>query len=416
MRYFLFIPLVFICAALCHGQGAPKKKKKLKLKARKKVELVLPAPVVVTVTSSSSTATAPPADYLEYSGSAKSTDEHTIMDYDRAKNIQPQQGVDQKAAAGQIKLPQIITLRATINTNESNAPSAAGVERTAKFVADHPLEDLPPNSRVVNGPSQYDSRVDVRSLDPALPWTRGMRSNAYSVGVVVDKSKLHKISALFYQIDDSSTLGTTYQLCPGEAFRDQPVVGTGTAMVTGKRQMITAGHVFAAAPKQYAIIFGFEIINKTGAYQKIIPADSIYFPVSIDKQSADLDIALFSVDRDLKAPPLKWSGEANPPVSENIYMIGYPYGLPKKVSANASVESNNETLAIYTSLDAFAGNSGSPVFNLKTNEVIGILVSGGVDFQWNGTCNVSTLCSIPYCKGEKAIRITVIKNLLNYGN
>lgn len=276
--------------------------------------------------------------------------------------------------------------------------------------------ELIPTRRILNGPSQYDSRVEIRALDPTQDWVKKIIKNGYSIAVVVDRSRLRQVSKAFYQIDDSNTLGSTYQLCAGEAFRSQPIVGTGTAIVTGKRQMMTAGHVFAGPPGQYAVVFGFEITNKMGAYQTIYPADSVYFPVSVANQSPDLDIAVFNVDRDLKAPPLKWSAETKPPLNEPIYMIGFPYGLPKKVAANAEVITpDNDLNFFYTSLDAFQGNSGSPVFNLKTNDVIGILVSGNVDYHWNGSCNVSVDCSTPYCQGEKAVRIIAIKNLFNNG-
>jgi len=57
-----------------------------------------------------------------------------------------------------------------------------------------------------------------------------------------------------------------------------------------------------------------------------------------------------------------------------VYMIGHPSGLPQKVAVNASVRSLEGAAYFYTSLDAFQGNSGSPVFDRNTGEVIGILV------------------------------------------
>jgi len=276
-------------------------------------------------------------------------------------------------------------------------------------------DDLPVGGRIIDGPSRYDSRVEIRALDPTSPWVKKILKNGYSVAVVVERSKLRQIAKTFYQIDDRNTLGNTFQLCTGEAFRDQPVVGTGTAIVIGKRQMLTAGHVFSGPLNRYAVIFGYEMANKAGGYQTIFPTDSVYFPVKITKRSGDMDIAVFDVDRDLNAAPIKLSKDPTPPVNEPIYMIGFPYGLPKKVAANASIISpTQEPVCFYTSLDAFQGNSGSPIFSLKTNEVIGILVSGNVDYHWNGSCNVAVDCSAPYCQGEKAVRTSAIRIWLNY--
>ncbi len=58
------------------------------------------------------------------------------------------------------------------------------------------------------------------------------------------------------------------------------------------------------------------------------------------------------------------------------FMIGHPFGTPKKMADQGIVLLNQSTKSTFvTNLDASEGNSGSPVFNDK-NEVVGILVSG----------------------------------------
>ena len=57
-------------------------------------------------------------------------------------------------------------------------------------------------------------------------------------------------------------------------------------------------------------------------------------------------------------------------------MIGYPLGTPAKLAKGGRVlvdDSNKQQFT--TTLDAFEGNSGSPVLNNR-NQVVGILVSG----------------------------------------
>jgi len=39
-------------------------------------------------------------------------------------------------------------------------------------------------------------------------------------------------------------------------------------------------------------------------------------------------------------------------------------------------------------LDTFGGNSGSPVFDARTNAVVGILVRGADDYREEGGCDV----------------------------
>ena len=294
----------------------------------------------------------------------------------------------------------------TVIGSDYESAEASGQAKTIIFV--DPFEGLPAKRRVLIGATQYDSRIEVRNVDPKTAFGKTAIINSVSVGIVIDKDKLHKISKDEYQLDFSSTLGTTYNLCQSEPFISQPVLGSGTAFVVGKDRLITAGHVFQGDLSRYAVVFGFELTNASGGIQAIISADSVYFPKKITHKSEELDLKEFTVDRELTQMPLKL-GLTDPVKKGNgVYMIGHPYGLPKKVAANAGVEKDEERDIFYTSLDAFQGNSGSPVFDVVTHRVIGILVGGQVDFQWQGNCNISTLCKMPYCQGEKAVRISSV--------
>jgi S1-C subfamily serine protease len=267
--------------------------------------------------------------------------------------------------------------------------------------------------RIADGPSQFDSRIEVRDLNPLIQQHQPVIINQQSVGVVIEKNMMHQVTDSLYQLDISSTLGSLYNLCPGEAFEKQPVVGVGTAFIIDEQFMMTAAHVFNRSIDNYVVVFGFEIINKVGTYEAYISATDIYYPTKIMNTSDDLDVTLFQIDRSLNKPVLKRANSTKVPNNTSVYMIGHPMGLPKKVAFNASIKNNEHPQYFFTSLDAFQGNSGSPVFRLDTDEVIGILVSGELDYKWNGNCNASTLCRIPYCKGEKVIRIEEVMNELN---
>lgn len=258
----------------------------------------------------------------------------------------------------------------------------------------------------ISGPNPYDSRIELRFLDPATGWQSAILRNAESVAMVVERSKLHSLADSLYQLDISTTLGGLYKLCPAEPFREQPVIGIGTAFVVGENTMMTAAHVFEGNLHDYAIIFGFEMARQTGVSEHIIHGRNIFFPMETIGLQHDLDLLLFQVDRPLNSKPLLLSAAGNPEKGTPVYMIGHPTGLPKKVALNASVLSAPDPAFFYTTLDSFQGNSGSPVFDLVSNKVIGVLVSGMIDYKWNGTCNYSAICKPPYCLGEKVIRLT----------
>lgn len=254
-------------------------------------------------------------------------------------------------------------------------------------------------------PSQFGTLLEVRDLNPLISWQKNMLINGRSIGLVVQKSQMHRITDTLYQLDVSGRLGDQFRLCPGELFVDQPVAGEGTTFVIGATTLVTASHVFSQSIENYAIIFGYELISKKGAYEVFIPISNVYFPTKTILDASEEDIVVYEVDRPLHVPPLPLSTRQAVPDKGLVYMIGHPMGLPKKVALNACIGENSSVSCFYTSLDAFQGNSGSPVFLFGTNEVIGILVSGQKDYEWNGQCNRSTNCAPPYCRGEKVMRV-----------
>ena len=254
------------------------------------------------------------------------------------------------------------------------------------------------------GPSQFDSRIEPRQLDPLIDWEQKILDNGKSVGLIVKRDNLYQLSDSIWKLGTGLTLGDKYKLCPGQAFATQPVAGEGTAFIITEKKFMTAAHVLTEPSTNYAVVFGFEMINRTGAYEAYIPASNIYDVSRITLKDDNSDIAVFETDRQINRKPLVIS-KASVVKGNEVYMIGYPSGLPQKIAMNASVSDETNFLFFYTTLDAFQGNSGSPVFDFKSHEIIGILVSGGTDYKWNGNCNTVSVCRIPYCTGEKAIRI-----------
>lgn len=264
--------------------------------------------------------------------------------------------------------------------------------------------------RLATGPSQYDSRIELLELSLSNEWERNMLTNSKSVGMIVHKEQLWELTDSLYSLDISSTLAKRLKVCSEEPYADQLSVGVGTAFIIGEDSMMTANHVFEEAIENYVVVFNYHTQNRKGAVNPVIPYADVYEIITLIDQNEVLDVASFRVGRKLSAPTLKCSAAKEIEENTLVYMIGHPSGLPMKVALNARVHNNSFPEYFYTTLDAFQGNSGSPVFSLTTNKVIGILVSGEQDFYWTGSCNKSTLCEIPYCLGEKVIRIEQTMN------
>lgn len=265
----------------------------------------------------------------------------------------------------------------------------------------------------LKGIGKYDSRLEITALDSLVKWQSSIIKTSKSVAMIVEKERLHAISNSEYQLDFYNTLQKTYNLCTNEAFTNQPVVGSGTAFVISEQTMITAKHVFERSINDYAIVFGFQFLDEKKEISSSVFASNIYYPTKIEKEFEELDVVQFKVDRAFpkSIPILEWENSRTLQKKDEIYMIGHPTGLPKKAALNADIIDNSKLQFFYTSLDSFQGNSGSPVFNLCSNKVIGILVSGQLDYEFNGSCYKTTLCKYPQCLGEKVIRIeNIIRN------
>lgn len=272
------------------------------------------------------------------------------------------------------------------------------------------LDDSIKKKKKPLGPSDYDTRIELLQLKSEISWQVAIFQKSSSVAMLIEKEKVSQLSKEIYTIDISQTLGKSYNLCPEQAFYEQPIVGTGTAFIFSAQSMITAKHVFERSLKDYIVIFGYNVVQANGVVEVFFDKNNLYYPVSIIASADDLDVVEFEVDRPFDRPALEWenSFKALKSATNEIYMIGHPCGLPMKVALNATIEKNPHLQYFYTTLDSYQGNSGSPVFNFYTHKVIGVLVSGEKDYKFNGNCYYRSNCIMPYCKGEKVIRIEEI--------
>lgn len=177
-------------------------------------------------------------------------------------------------------------------------------------------------------------------------------------------------------------------MCRDERFSRQKNISYAcTGFLVGEDLLVTAGHCAVNVgevrnqSENYcdAYTWLFDYTGQTNARRirndNIYKCKEIIYAVQEEIEGRTHDFALIRLDRKVKGrKALKISDEL---VKENdsVSMIGHPMGMPMKYTDNAHVFDNEVGRSYYTNLDAFAGNSGSPVFN-KSNEVIGVLVAG----------------------------------------
>ncbi len=191
-------------------------------------------------------------------------------------------------------------------------------------------------------------------------------------------------------------------LCECERFACQPAAKTEmcTCFLVKEDVVATAAHfVNVRKIKDMRIVFGFKMENP-GTLAKI-PRENVYnavelMNISYDRNGKSPDWALVKLDRKVEGQAIaKLSGD-EVSTGQPVYTIGHPAGLPRKFAAGASVRDTSHEFFFKADLDIFMGNSGSPVFDMTTHEVVGIVAHGySKDIRWADGCWVSVIYPKP---------------------
>lgn len=228
-----------------------------------------------------------------------------------------------------------------------------------------------------------DDRVDSQDHESDV-----LKELSNSVAAMVKKDDL--APQLFSTVFTTpfSSLGDEWGLCEDEPFKDQASLANCTGFLVGEDILVTAGHCVRSQTScdGYSWVFGFTNKTLKVGGNLVFPKKNVYSCVEILSQKLEggtYDYAVVRLDRAVKGrAPLKFrtSGEIAP--GTPLAVIGHPSGLPAKIADGAEVFALNEGF-FTANLDTYGGNSGSPVFNLETNEVEGILVRGQTDYVYN---------------------------------
>ena len=189
--------------------------------------------------------------------------------------------------------------------------------------------------------------------------------------------------------------GTANSLCADEPFRDQPVVierhGTApgdfgyTGYLVSPDTVLTCWHGWEYfSGRAQVAIFGYAL--RAGATDATeLPASQVLSvaaypagrpPPATERGSCSGDWVTLRLEHPVThlaglAPPRLES----PRPGRAVYTLGHPLGLPLKL-ATGGVVLGASSGTFRTSLDTFAGNSGSPVFDADSHALVGLVVEG----------------------------------------
>lgn len=216
---------------------------------------------------------------------------------------------------------------------------------------------------------------------------------------IVHKSKLEKRvdkdGKSYWAIKDAPSLAESLKgvcggdFCDGLRFRDQPSIVYATAMVMASNRVLTAEHVFDEKKFSDYVL----VRNYTTNRSRIRLDDVIEFASRIEKmeEHEGLDFMVYETKTKVTTADVRpnFNKVRNLKSNDPLFMLGFPSGLPMKCAASGNAY-HIDNVFFFCNLDAFGGNSGSPVFNQK-GTIEGFLRAGGKDYS---TITANSCCEL----------------------
>lgn len=228
-----------------------------------------------------------------------------------------------------------------------------------------------------------DDRLDFYEIkDPII------REMTKSTPTLVRKEKMIQLSSGDFKMIGKS-LSNTFKFCSDANFASQPHNGNCSSALISKDRILTAAHCidksgnYGMSAKDYYVVFDYKRTDKN-MVEYIIPKENVY---TIKKEiyrdfdrsmfETAIDLTILKLDRKVNRPILKVNTKYKYVQGNEVFVIGYPLGIPLKLTPNGFINNKKASKNSFKhDLDTFSVNSGSPVFDAETKEIMGVHVRG----------------------------------------
>lgn len=257
-----------------------------------------------------------------------------------------------------------------------------------------------------------DNRLNIEEvLSPLL------RDYARATLAKVDKSSLIPLGEDSFELIGFK-LGVSRHMCTDERFFDEIMAVSCTGFLIGDDLVATAGHCLSHSESCNDDLWIFDFTNNTKVKKENIYKCKEVVMRVLDRDKR-IDYAVIRLQKKtIDRPILSLREVGEPLMDDELALLGHPSGLPLKIARGGRIRDLSADNYITTTLDAFHGNSGSPVINMRTGLVEGILVEGEDDYEidYVNNCRRVKVCNRGECRGEDITRATLIsQELLKMG-
>ena len=290
----------------------------------------------------------------------------------------------------------------------------------------------PPNEALAGVDTWDLAKILIFKTGSAMDFTRGpwsddiimdccdetmddqINKNTYCTAAICLKDNLIDTDKDFFMLKVKN-YQKAFNLCDLEPFGHQPV--SAGAMCTGfmvKEDVIATSAHFVNENNvtDLRIMFGYKMLDPSTPVTKF-SNDHIYRGVKIlhgalDRNANGQDWVLVKLDRGVVGQPFAVLSKDKISCEQAVYVIGHPLGLPSKLAKELYVQDNTHESHFTANLNVYSSSIGSPVFDLHTHEVIGMVGPGANrDFRWteNGWMSIN----LP---GKKKIRCSRVSQFI----
>lgn len=202
-------------------------------------------------------------------------------------------------------------------------------------------------------------------------------------------------------------------MCKTERFSNQKSVANCSGFLVAPDVLVTAGHCITSETSCNQYYWVFDYANTEQEIEQFtFNNDQVFYCTQIIERKKDSysqnDFAVVKLNRPVpNRIPLKIRTEGKIADNAKVAVIGHPTGLPTKITSNAVLRNNSNTIFFRMNSDTYGGNSGSAVVDMTTGIVEGILVRGDTDYaKGDNSCYSSVIRDENGGRGEDATRIT----------